>query len=321
MIRTLLAGLLSAALFAPQSASAGPDKPAGFPERPLTVVVPYGTGGGSDTMGRIWAKAMSKIVGVEIRVINQPGAGGFAALPDYVARPADGYSILQHVNFVVEGEVLGRTDIKILEKLEPICTANKAYSQLYIRTDDDRFSDWKSFVEYAKANPGKVKVGNVNTELAQVKLLADAIGIEVEQINFSKPAERYASAIGRHVDVLYEQPGDVKSFLAAKQMKPILTLVKGKAPAEFPDVPILSDIGQENLATIFLARMFLVHKDAPKERKRYLEAACQKAYNSTAFQEHLKQKNLNPATSHLNAKDTLALLREQKDAFKRFHGK
>jgi len=319
---TQIVGLAMACAFASGAAHADTlEKPGGFPERPLTIVVPYGTGGGSDTVARALAGPLSEVVDTEVRVINQPGAGGFAALPDYLSRPADGYAIFQHTNFVIEGEVVGRVDIDILGELHPLCTANKAYSQVYIRTDDERSSDWESFVAYAKENPGDIKVGNVNTELGQVNLLAEAAGFEVEQINFGMPAERYASVVGGHADVLYEQPGDVRSFLDAGQMKPILTLLKDERPADFPDTPILTDVGLGDLQTIFLTRMIMVHSDVPEARKEYLEAACRQAYESEQFQAQLVKQNLDPATSYLTAAETRELLEGQKAAFRMIHGK
>jgi len=112
---TQIVGLAMACAFASGAAHADTlEKPGGFPERPLTIVVPYGTGGGSDTVARALAGPLSEVVDTEVRVINQPGAGGFAALPDYLSRPADGYAIFQHTNFVIEGEVVGRVDIDFL---------------------------------------------------------------------------------------------------------------------------------------------------------------------------------------------------------------
>ena len=53
-----------------------------------------------------------------------------------------------------------------------------------------------------------------------------AAGIKVKQISFDKPSGRYAALLGGHVDILFEQPGDVKKFLQAKKMKPVLTFLK-----------------------------------------------------------------------------------------------
>ena len=71
------------------------DKPGGFPERPITLIVPYGAGGGSDQVSRAMATAVEKVVGVGVQVVNKPGGGGRAAIPDFMTAPADGYTVTE----------------------------------------------------------------------------------------------------------------------------------------------------------------------------------------------------------------------------------
>ena len=75
-------------------AAAMPDKPAGFGNRPLTMIVPFGAGGGSDQLARAMAKAMEEEAGLSFQVVNKPGGGGTAAIPDFMLAPADGYTVL-----------------------------------------------------------------------------------------------------------------------------------------------------------------------------------------------------------------------------------
>ncbi|MGA1727840.1 MAG: hypothetical protein ACO38U_06240, partial [Burkholderiaceae bacterium] len=60
-------------------------KPGKFPERPVTVYVPYGPGGGSDQLSRAWAEAMQPVLGIGMQVVNRPGGGGMAAIPDFMS--------------------------------------------------------------------------------------------------------------------------------------------------------------------------------------------------------------------------------------------
>ena len=59
------------------------EKPADFPERPLTMIVPYGAGGGSDQLSRAMAASMEETLGQPIQVVNKPGGGGMAAVPRF----------------------------------------------------------------------------------------------------------------------------------------------------------------------------------------------------------------------------------------------
>lgn len=297
------------------------EKPGGFPNRPLTVIVPYGPGGGADTMSRAWAAPMKKVIGVELRVVNQPGGGGFAAIPDYMARPKDGYTIIEHDDSLPPGELLGKVSISVFGELEPICVTNVAFSQMYIRPDDDRFNNWDSFVKYAKANPNKLTVANIGLEMVQVNLLEDSVGIKVKQINFDKPGERYGSVVGGHADALYEQPGDVLSFLDSKQMQPLLTFLHGDRLSAFPDAPTLTEIGAGDVTVMSLIRMFWIHKAAPEERKRYLEKACKLAYDSPEFQAFLKKKLLHFSPSYMGTRDATEKMKAQTEVYRAYFKK
>ena len=64
-------------------------KPGDFPSRTISIIVPYGPGGGSDQVSRAWAEAMKDVTGVGFQVENKPGGAGLAAMPDFMSRPAD----------------------------------------------------------------------------------------------------------------------------------------------------------------------------------------------------------------------------------------
>ena len=89
------------ALTASPAFSAGPAKPAGYPARAVSIIVPYGSGGGSDQVARAWSKAMQNVTGVPLQVENKPGGGGLAAIPDFLSRPKDGYTILQQTDGLI----------------------------------------------------------------------------------------------------------------------------------------------------------------------------------------------------------------------------
>jgi tripartite-type tricarboxylate transporter receptor subunit TctC len=176
------------------------------------------------------AAAMEPLIGVGVQVVNKPGGGGLAAIPDFMAAPADGYTILESIDDLVTNYASNKLDLHPGEDLVPLCMAQITFNQIYIRPDDERFADWDGFVEYAEAHPGEVSLANLGNlgsmERVNMKMLEEAVGIQTNQIAFDEPAARYASLMGGHTDALFEQPGDVKSFLDGGQMKPILTFLK-----------------------------------------------------------------------------------------------
>ena len=83
------------------------DRPGGFPERPLTMVVPYGPGGGSGQVAAAMAQAVTELTDVGINRDHKPGGSGMVGLTAYMAMPADGYTVLEHIDDATSAFVSG----------------------------------------------------------------------------------------------------------------------------------------------------------------------------------------------------------------------
>ncbi|MFQ6021894.1 MAG: tripartite tricarboxylate transporter substrate-binding protein [Acidiferrobacterales bacterium] len=282
----LVSVLLGLSLTVPALAAEAMKPPKNYPLRDLIIIVPYGTGGGSDQVSRNMAAAIKPFVRVPVRVVNQPGEGGRAAIPGFVSGSARGYTILQHTDDIAALYASGKIKQNPAVDWTPLAIVQVTFSQLYIRPGDKHFSDWRSFLAYAKARPGKILVANVGRKgsMEQINMikLEQALGFKTKQVSYDNPAERYAALTGGKVDVLFEQPGDVRTFLQNRRIKPILTLLK-KRPATFAEVPSLTDVGA-NFKPLLRFRGFYVRNDVPKDRRQYLEWLFAQGFESEAFQ-------------------------------------
>lgn len=291
------------------------EKPADFPERPLTMIVPYGAGGGSDQLSRAMAASMETALGQPVQVVNKPGGGGMAAVPDFMTAPADGYTLLESIDDAVTNHVSGKLAENPASDWEPLCMAQVTFSQIYIRPDDDRFSDWESFVAYAKENDVSIaNVGNIGSmERINMLKIEQALGFETNQIAFDKPAERYAALIGAQVDALFEQPGDVRNFLDAGQMTPILSIYPER-PDAFADVPTHIEAGAD-FEALLRFRGFYIHPDVADDRKRYLEAVCKEGFDSASFQEFNESKYMTLIDSYRDTAGSVELINNAIDTY------
>jgi len=313
LVLTLVAALcLPATLFAME-------KPNGFPKRPITMIVPYGAGGGSDQLSRAMAMALEKVVGVPVKVVNKPGGSGVAGLSDFFMARPDGYTIIEHIDDAATLYASGVIKESPSVEWYPACIAQIAFSQIYVRPDDKRFPTWEAFVKYAKENPGKIKLANVanvgSMERVVTSLLEDDQGIKLTQISFDKPAERYGALVGGHVDALFEQPGDVRPYMESNDMKPILTILNER-PDAFSDVPSLTDIGAK-FKPLFRFRGFFIRKDVPEDRQKYLEWALKKAWNSEGFQKFNRKKYMHLINSYRGIEDGKVLVEETVETYKK----
>ncbi|MCZ6668388.1 MAG: tripartite tricarboxylate transporter substrate-binding protein, partial [Gammaproteobacteria bacterium] len=222
------------------------DKPGGYPARALSMVVPYGPAGGSGQVSQAMARAVSDLTGVSINRNHKPGGSGTVGMTAYMAAPADGYAVLEHIDDASSAHALDSGRPNPASDLIPLVISQITFSQIYIRKNEDRFNDWDSFVKWVKAQDGRATIANVSKEGSMervtMKFITDATGMKIQQISFDKGAPRYGALAGGQVDALFEQPGDVRKFLDAGMFKPIITILKER-PSVFADVPSLTDAG------------------------------------------------------------------------------
>ncbi len=268
------------------------DKPGGFPERALTMVVPYGPAGGSGQVAQAMAQAVSELTGVAINRDHKPGGSGTVGMTAYMASPADGYTVLEHIDDASSAHALDSGRPHPAEALIPLVISQITFSQIYIRKDETRYTDWKSFVEWVKAQDGKATIANVSKEGSMervtMRFITDSTGMKIQQISFDKGAPRYGALAGGQVDALFEQPGDVRKFLDAGRFKPILTVLK-ESPSVFADVPNLSDAGMD-FEPLFRFRGFYVKTGTPEDRVKWLQWAFQKAFCQESYQAFNERK-------------------------------
>lgn len=277
---------------ATDSLPASMDGPGGFPERALSMIVPYGPAGGSGQVAQAMAQAVTDLTGVNINRDHKPGGSGTVGMTAYMAVPADGYSVLEHIDDASSAHALDSSKPNPATDLIPLVISQITFSQIFIRSNEDRFTDWNSFVEWVKAQDGKATIANVSKEGSMervtMKAISDATGMTIQQISFDKGAPRYGALAGGQVDALFEQPGDVRKFLDSGTFKPILTILK-EAPSAFPDVPSLTEAGLD-IEPLYRFRGFYVHKDAPADRVEWLQWAFQKAFCEQSYQDFNRSK-------------------------------
>ncbi len=323
----LLAGtLLGIVLMLPAQAAedtlpATMAKPGGFPERPLNMTVPYGPGGGSGQVSRAISEAVTAITGVAVSLEYKPGGSGMVGMTAYMAKPADGYNVLEAIDDATSAFASGASKINPAKDLVPLVISQITFSQIYIRADETRFTDWASYVAYVKKQGGKSTIANVSREgsmeRVNMKLIEDALGFKTQQVSFDKPGPRYGALKGAQVDALFEQPGDVKGFLDSGDFKPILTLLHER-PGAFADVPSLKDIGL-TFTPLMRFRGFYVNKGVPADRLKWLQWAFQKAFFEAGYQKFNKSKFMDLIDSFRDTEGAIQLIKSTKKGYRKVY--
>ena len=319
--RNVLGLVVGFGLAAPVLAAELPEtmeRPGGFPERPLMMIVPYGPGGGSGQVSRAMIQGVTEVTGVAINPDYKPGGAGIVGLKTYMAAPADGYTVLEHIDDATSAFAIGKSDIHPAKDLIPLVISQITFSQIYIRANESRFTDWGSFVKYVTAQGGKATIANVagegSMERVNMNRIAGHFGFKIQQISFDKPGPRYGALMGGQVDALFEQPGDVRGFLESGDFKPILTLLHER-PAAFAEVPSMTDVGLA-FTPLMRFRGFYVNAAAPPDRVKWLVWAFQKGYQQDSYQAFNKKKFMDLIPSFRDTEGARKLINETMEIYR-----
>jgi tripartite-type tricarboxylate transporter receptor subunit TctC len=234
--------LIGAVMLLAVAASAGAQGK--FPSRPIDMIVNFGPGGGADGLGRNVAKLMEPVVGVPVPVANVAGASGNAGLAKVLASTPDGYTIGTLTGLTIAAWISGLGNMKVAD-FAVLSVAQSSPSMLYAPANSP-IKSYKQLLEMAKASPGKIRIataGYGTLDDVAIKYLATK-GVTMTNVPFAKPGERYASPLGGHSELLFEEPGDVVQFLQSKQYIPLVVFGAKRHPA-FPDAPASFEFGHE----------------------------------------------------------------------------
>lgn len=292
-------------------------KPDGYPSRTISMIVPFGTGGGSDQVARAMAQELEAIMGVSFQIVNKPGAGGLAALPDFMIVSPDGYTMLQHTDGLVTGYASGKSQVQPGIDAIPICTVQVAFSMMLINPKDERFTDWPSLVAYAKQAGEPLQVatssGVGSHEHVSTMQVSNAAGITMEVVPFGDPGERTAAILGGHIDVLFDQADSAMPYVREGELKPVLVLLPD-TPEALGDIPSLKAMGL-NFEPTVKTRGFFVPAGTPEPIVSYLEQACERAYNTERFQKFNVDTFHHLTRSFYNSADTRVLMANMAESY------
>ncbi len=282
-----------------------------YPSRPIEFIVPWGPGGGADQVSRKAAQLVEKDLGASLPVINVPGATGQTGLNKMLTAPADGYTIS-----IMTGDTFGLlTDANTkwsLEQITPAAIMIKQPSAFF--TSAENLKTWAEVEREGKKRPLKVAItGFGSPDDMHVSYFANK-GIKLVSVPFAKPAERYTAILGGHADLLYEQLGDVKSFLESKKMRPVIIFAEERFPA-FKDTPVSKELGHDIVINQFRAVMFRAGTD-PK-RIKVVSDALAKAAATQEFKDYLADQYAD-ANSFVPADKARAFLEKELASMKKF---
>lgn len=217
----------------------------GYPNKPITLIVPFGPGGIADLTARAVAEHMSKSLGQTIVVDNRPSAGSIVASQAVATARPDGYTLLlmSNGNAVAVG-LFKKLPFDTLKAFTPISTLGFFDIGVFAAANS-RFATLKDALAYAKANPGKLNVGTINvgsTQHLAAKLFESVAGVDALVVPYKgSPAVVTALRAGE-VDIAFEIVGPMLAQVSGGAVK-ALAVSSGKRNPALPNVPTVQEAG------------------------------------------------------------------------------
>jgi len=306
-----LAGWCGAALIA-LSASGIALAQEKYPSRPIEFVVPWGPGGGADQLARKIAPSLEKELKVSLPVINVAGATGQTGLNKMLTSPADGYSISVFIADTLALQMESGTKWKI-EDIVPAGVVIRQPSAFFVAANSP-LKTWKDVEAEAKKRPLKVAVTGFGSADDLHVIFFNQKGLKLTSVPFPKPAERYTAILGGHADILYEQLGDVKSFLDGNQMRPIMIFADQRFPV-FKDTPTSKELGHDIAISQF--RSVVVKAGTDAQRVKIISSALAKSAATEDYKAWLKDQYADE-DSFIPADKAVAFMKRELDTMRKY---
>jgi tripartite-type tricarboxylate transporter receptor subunit TctC len=292
----LITGCAKKGETAPPAAAA---KPAlDFPRRPIEMVIPFGSGSASDVFARQYAQITEKHLGKPINCVNKSGAGTIEGMTYAYNAPADGYTILEITPSLLIKELMNDSDIKFRASFEPLIKVQNDL-QLFGVSKNSPHKTLEDLITYAKANPGKLKIGGVSPGGLDDYIangFARAAGFNWTYVPYKSGSEVKAAVLGGELDVYQDK---MINFLPMVQSGDIIPLVV-LSNKSYPNIPGLEKCPASAEKGINFTqgpwRGFVIKKGVSQEIKDILIDALKKAYADAAYKEMEEREmtNLNP---------------------------
>jgi len=219
-----------------------------YPNKPISMLVPFPPGGVADTVGRPVAEAMGRALKQSMIVENKGGAGGGIGMAQVAKARPDGYSLLMALSSIVvlpeADKVLKRAPMFTLDQLKPVARFTADPTALVVRADSP-WKTYKDFMAAVKAKPGTVTFGSsgnygtMHVPMEQLKVATNSFMLHVP---YTGAGPAVLALLGGQIDALSTGPSSVMQHVRAGKLRVLAHWGEGRLAA-LPEVPSLKELG------------------------------------------------------------------------------
>ena len=317
----------SAAAPAPASSEA-PAEPAADEwkwERKVTLVCPWGVGGGADGTLRPLQPLLQDILGVPVEIVNVEGAGGANGIDFTYKQPADGYTYVIGTQSIIMLDLQKILPLDYYEEFVPVAKLVHSINLIASskKAQEGKYSNFSEFIEYAKAHPQELTCGMLTATGADAvslkQTLAGGLGVDINDIekyvkivNYGGGAELSSAMVGGHINISITGADEIKGLIESGDIVPLISMSE-KRMSSLPDVECTGELGINSYVGTW--RALMARTDTPQAAIDSFAAAVEKAWNEPAYQEFLKQASYLDCPGFADSSDTRALMDDEYKTF------
>jgi tripartite-type tricarboxylate transporter receptor subunit TctC len=229
--------MLAACLFA-----AAASAQAAFPDRPITLVVPYAPGGSADALARVLAVRMGEKLGTSVIVDNRPGASGTIGASFAAKATPDGYTVLYDATpYSINPHLFPRMPYAG-NALQPLALVSLAPNIVIVRAESP-VKSIKDLADRAKAEPGKLNFasgGSGTVQRLAAELLRQRLGLDMVHVGYKSGGPAISDVMGGQVDFMFSTIAASYPLVSSGKLR-ALAVSSPQRSARLPDVPTIAE--------------------------------------------------------------------------------
>ena len=257
-----------------------------YPEKPVTIVIPFAAGGPTDKVGRDFAEAARKTLGQPVIIENVAGAGGTLGANKVARAAPDGYTLLiTHIGMATSPALYRNLPYKPLDDFEYLGNINEVPMTLISRPTLPA-NNYKELVSWIEANKGKVNISNAGLGSASHlcgMLLQGTLKTDMTPVPYKGTAPALNDLMGGQVDIMCDQTTNTTGVIEGKKVKAFaVTTTKRLTTPALATLPTLDESGLKGF-NVTIWHSLYAPKGTPKPVLDKLNNALKVALKDAAF--------------------------------------
>ena len=251
-----------------------------YPLKPITMIIPYGAGGGTDTYGRLLAAQLEKKLGVSVTVTNQGGASGSIGTKFVHDADADGYTLLFSAETIGTYRSMGTSDLSYNNFIPITLAVNDP--KLVVVSKNSKYNTLEELLADIKANPGKITMSHSGPGGSghNQGLILKELGYDVAMTAYDSGNNALLGVLGDQVAFTNPNLSFTSGYIASGDVK-VLAVFSNERLEAYPDIPAFTEIvpdSEKYLSIPLTPLSLLVKEGTPNEVVEILRKATSEAF-------------------------------------------